>query len=105
MVLTIEDTINGEEEAYSGRDRCEAATGRCVDRAGPAGCRRGPLDRRNGSYILSVPNEYGGQKGDQVKRLKELEIENNRLRRAVSDLTLVKLILSRKGKLFSIRGA
>lgn len=39
-------------------------------------------------------NEYGGLKGDQVKRLKELEIESNRLRRAVSDLTLDKLILS-----------
>ena len=39
-------------------------------------------------------NEYGGLKGDQVKRLKELETENNRLRRAVSDLTLDKLILA-----------
>jgi putative transposase len=38
-------------------------------------------------------NEYGGLKGDQVKRLKELEAENARLRRAVSDLTLEKLIL------------
>ncbi len=38
-------------------------------------------------------NEYGGLKGDQVKRLKELETENTRLRRAVSDLTLDKLIL------------
>lgn len=37
--------------------------------------------------------EYGGLKGDQVKRLKELEAENARLRRAVSDLTLEKLIL------------
>jgi transposase-like protein len=37
--------------------------------------------------------EYGGLKGDQVKRLKELEAENSRLRRAVSDLTLEKLIL------------
>jgi putative transposase len=37
--------------------------------------------------------EYGGLKGDQVKRLKELEAENTRLRRAVSDLTLEKLIL------------
>jgi putative transposase len=36
---------------------------------------------------------YGGLKGDQVKRLKELETENTRLRRAVSDLTLEKLIL------------
>lgn len=39
-------------------------------------------------------NEYGGLKGDQVKRLKELEAENARLRRAVSDLTLDKMILA-----------
>ena len=38
-------------------------------------------------------SEYGGLKSDQVKRLKELEMENARLRRAVSDLTLEKLIL------------
>jgi len=38
-------------------------------------------------------SEYGGLKGNQVKRLKELEAENTRLRRAVSDLTLEKLIL------------
>jgi len=37
--------------------------------------------------------EYGGLKTDQVKRLKELEKENQRLRQAVSDLTLEKLIL------------
>ena len=37
--------------------------------------------------------EYGGLKVDQAKRLKELEKENTRLRRAVSDLTLDKLIL------------
>ncbi|WP_132665862.1 IS3 family transposase [Rhizobium sp. PP-CC-3G-465] len=47
--------------------------------------------------------EYGGLKGDQVKRLKELETENARLRRAVSDLTLDKMILTEaaKGKLLS----
>ena len=39
-------------------------------------------------------NEFGGLKLDQVKRLKELEQENTRLRRAVSDLTLDKMILS-----------
>jgi transposase-like protein len=39
-------------------------------------------------------SEYGGLKGDQVKRLKELEAENTRLRRAVSDLTLDKMILA-----------
>jgi putative transposase len=37
--------------------------------------------------------EYGGLKVDQVRRLKELETENTRLRRAVADLTLDKLIL------------
>jgi putative transposase len=37
--------------------------------------------------------EYGGMKSDQVKRLKVLETENTRLRRAISDLTLDKLIL------------
>ena len=39
-------------------------------------------------------SEYGGLKGDQVKRLKELEAENARLRRAISDLTLDKMILA-----------
>ena len=38
--------------------------------------------------------EYGGMSRDQLKRLKELETENTRLRRAVSDLTLDKLILT-----------
>lgn len=42
--------------------------------------------------------EYGGMKSDQVKRLKELEVENARLRRAVSDLTLDKLILAEAAK-------
>ena len=37
--------------------------------------------------------EYGGLRTDQAKRLKELEKENGRLRKAVSDLTLDKLIL------------
>jgi putative transposase len=38
--------------------------------------------------------EYSGMNRDQLKRLKELEVENQRLRRAVSDLTLDKLILT-----------
>jgi transposase-like protein len=37
--------------------------------------------------------EYGGLKVDQARRLKELEAENSRLKRAVADLTLDKLIL------------
>ena len=38
-------------------------------------------------------SEYGGLKLDQVKRLKQLEAENARLRKAVADLTLEKVIL------------
>ncbi len=38
--------------------------------------------------------QYGGMGTDQVKELKRLQKENDRLRRAVSDLTLEKLILS-----------
>jgi len=37
--------------------------------------------------------EYGGMSVPQAKRLKELEKENERLRKAVSDLTLDKMIL------------
>jgi cell division protein FtsB len=37
--------------------------------------------------------QYGGMNWDQLKRLKELETENQRLRRAVSDLTQNKLVL------------
>ena len=38
--------------------------------------------------------QYGGMSRGQLKRLKELETENQRLRRAVSDLTLDKMILA-----------
>src|SRR3954449_2382917 len=51
--------------------------------------------------------EFGGLKSDQVKRLKDLETENTRLRRAIADLTLDKLILQEaaRGNFFSIRGS
>ena len=38
--------------------------------------------------------QYGGMNREQLKRLKELEKENQRLRKAVSDLTLDKMILT-----------
>jgi hypothetical protein len=43
-------------------------------------------------------SEYGGMKLDQVKRLKELDVENARLRGTVSDLTSDKLILKEAAK-------
>lgn len=38
--------------------------------------------------------EYGGMNRDQLKRLKELETENQRLKRVVADLSLDKMILT-----------
>jgi putative transposase len=38
-------------------------------------------------------NEYGGLSIDQARKLKQLELENARLKRAVADLTLDRLIL------------
>src|SRR5919199_3038543 len=42
--------------------------------------------------------EYGGMSVSQAKRLKQLERENARLRKAVADLTLDKLILQEAGR-------
>ena len=38
--------------------------------------------------------EYGGLKSNQVRRMKDLELENQRLRKVVADLSLDKLILA-----------
>lgn len=50
-------------------------------------------------------SEFGRLKLDQAKRLKDLEQENLRLRRAVSDLTLDKRILAEGSKGNLIRPA
>ena len=46
-----------------------------------------------GKSVKLISREYGGMKVSQARRLKELERENGRLKRAVADLTLDKLIL------------
>ena len=45
-------------------------------------------------------NQYGGMKADEAKRLKELEMENTRLKKIVANLSLDKLTLQEvlKGK-------
>ena len=53
-------------------------------------CRRIGVSEQN---YYRWQKEYGGLKVEQVRRLKELEQENARLKRAVADLTLDKLIL------------
>jgi len=42
--------------------------------------------------------QYGGMRVNQMRQLKELEKENTRLRKAVSDLTLDKMILQEAAK-------
>ena len=42
--------------------------------------------------------QYGGMGSEQLKELKRLQKENERLRKAVSDLTLDKLILAEAAK-------
>lgn len=43
-------------------------------------------------------NQFGGMKSDAMKRLKELEAENGRLKRAVADLTLDNQMLKEVAK-------
>ncbi len=45
-------------------------------------------------HAIRWRSEYGGLRLDRVKRLKQLEQENGRLRKAVADLTLDKQILA-----------
>jgi putative transposase len=49
--------------------------------------------------------EYGGLKSSQVKRMKALETENQRLRKAIADLTLDKLILQEAANLLPPRAS
>ena len=42
--------------------------------------------------------EYGGMRVDQARRMKELEVENTRLKKLVADLSLDKMILVEAAK-------
>ena len=80
MVLTIEDKVNGKEEAY---DEEIVAKLRQVHVLMAQG--RPVADAVRAIGVMEVTyyrwrNEYGGLKGDQVKRLRELKTENGRLR-------------------------
>ena len=52
-----------------------------------------PFDFAQGRLYYRWRNQYGGLSIDQARKLKKLEQENARLKRAVADLTLDKLIL------------
>src|SRR4051794_22988640 len=88
------------EATHPRRDRIQVAPGGRAGRAGDAGGGRDP-GHRGQIRAIGVTEvtyyrwhqEYGGLKSSQVKRMKELETENQRLRKAIADLTLDKLIL------------
>ena len=66
-------------------------------RQAETGTRIGEVCRKLGISEATFYNwkkKYGGMGTEQLKELKRLQKENERLRRAVSDLTLDKLILS-----------
>src|SRR5271155_1902145 len=93
MCLGRQEDSNAEETSQAGRDRREAAAGRVL-----VSQSQSDADAVRAIGVTEVTyyrwrQEFGGLKSDQVKRLKDLETENTRLRRAVSDLTLEKLIL------------
>ena len=93
MVFARKEDCNAEEELQAGRDRRQAAP---VDVLTSQG--QGVAEAIRSIGVSEVTyyrwrQEFGGLKSDQIRRLKDLETENTRLRRAVSDLTLDKLIL------------
>ena len=85
---------DGKEATHSGADHHCTAGGR--GGSGPRQIREadqpGELGITEQTYYR-WRREYGGMKVSQARRLKELERENGRLKRAVADLTLDKLIL------------
>ena len=85
-----EDGRDGNEEAQAGRGRGQAAAG---GRAGLSGQSvAGAIGVSEVTYDR-WRKEFGGLKSDQVRRMKRLETENARLRKAIADLTLDTLIL------------
>ena len=67
-----------------------------VLKEGEAGALLAEPTRKDGisrATYFNWRSKYGGVTVNELKRMKELEAENARLRRAVSDLTLEKLVL------------
>lgn len=96
-IYVIFDT-EGKDECHSRNTRRRRLSASCVKQRL---CWRREGRQRTACRQLSISEqtyyrwrkEYGGLKTDQARRMKDLEKENTRLRRAISDLTLDKLIL------------
>ena len=82
-----------KDETYTGRDYPQAASGRSAFRSGQADSRCLLRFVHIGVDVLQVAQVVCGMSVSQGTRLRRLEVENTRLRRAVADLTLDKQIL------------
>lgn len=99
MSFGIKEDRYAEEEVQAGRGRRQVIVAklRQVDVLASQGASMADAIRQIGVSEVTFyrrRQEFGGLKTEQVKRLKDLELENSRLRKAVSDLTLDKLILT-----------
>ena len=98
---TLEHDVAGTVDAMQLED-CLGnidAEGLDVHDSSPSCCRLsacGPGGRA--VHPISWRKQYGGLKVDQARRLKDLERENQRLRKAVADLTLDAMILKEAAK-------
>jgi Transposase len=85
LATGTKDRTLDEEETHPGADRPQAA------RSGRSARRRGSDPRGRKAAGVSEAtfhrwrNQYGGMKADAMKRLKELEKENARLKKIVAD--------------------
>src|SRR3982751_541597 len=93
MACKPKEDHDAQEETHARRDRVQAAPSGCPGRARNSSRGCDPRDRGHRGHVYRWRQEYGGLKSDQIKRMKELETENARLRKAIADLTLDKLIL------------
>ena len=89
----MEGNWDGAQASHAGGDCREVASGRsAVEQDKPVADAAQTIGVMEATYYR-WRSEFGGLKLDQVKRLKMLKQENGRLRRAVADLTLEKLVL------------
>jgi putative transposase len=90
--MTLENVGSEEQsdvatQAHPGAGRSQAERGRPAALGGQRAALREHLEIAEATYHR-WRNQYGGMKADDVKRLKELEAENQRLKRIVADQAL-----------------
>ena len=91
MIFWItKEVMNAGQAASPGRDYWQAGVVLAQGATTAEACRRIAISEQT---YYRWRREYGGLKTDQARRMKDLEKENARLRRAISELTLDKLIL------------